>query len=294
MTNRGLNAARIMNWETILPFKANDVKKMPIAAIAPAVLTVAGYDPTSGAGTTADLQVFAGYGVAGLSAVTALTIQGKTGVRRVEPQDAGFVMETLGLLADEFEIAGVKIGMLATANLVRAVTKFLDQAGIVRERVVLDPVIRSTSGAELLDKTGVELLREELLPRVGWVTPNVDEAAVLARESTPRRENMPDIAKRIRDCRRSSDARPDLNVVVTGGHLDPPDDFLLEASGRETWFPGRRVEARSIHGTHGTGCVFSSALLCRLVLGDEPAAAVREAKAAVVRRLLGQAVAGGS
>jgi hydroxymethylpyrimidine/phosphomethylpyrimidine kinase len=76
-----------------------------------------------------------------------------------------------------------------------------------------------------------------------------------------------------------------LNVIVTGGHLDPPDDYLLEAGGRETWIAGRRVEARGIHGEHGTGCVFSSALLCRVALGDAPADAVRGAKAWVLKRL---------
>ena len=263
--------------------KANGVKNMPEWALAPAVLTIAGYDPSSGAGTTADLQVFADYGVAGVSAVTALTVQARSGVRRVEPVNAALLLETLELLAQEVAIAGVKIGMLATANLARAVTKFLLGAGIPRDRVVLDPVIRSSSGAELLDKEGVHVLQEELLPRIGWVTPNVEEAAVLAGNGADiGREGLPEVARKI------CEMHCGLNVVVTGGHLEPPDDFLLESGGRETWFPGTRVEARSRHGSHGTGCVFSSALLCRLVLGDEPVEAVREAKAAVVRRLLGQ------
>ncbi len=274
-----------MNWETMVRLKANGVKNMPEWAIAPAVLTIAGYDPSSGAGATADLQVFADYGVAGVSAVTALTVQARSGVRRVEPVNAGLLLETLELLAQEVAIAGVKIGMLATADLARAVTKFLLRAGIPRDRVVLDPVIRSSSGAELLDAEGVHVLREELLPRIGWVTPNVEEAAVLAgNRANIGREGLPEVARKI------CEMQLGLNVVVTGGHLEPPDDFLLESGGRETWFPGQRVEPGSRHGSHGTGCVFSSALLCRLVLGGGPVEAVREAKAAVVRRLLGQGV----
>lgn len=269
--------------------KANDVKHLAESAITPAVLTIAGYDPSSGAGVTADLEVFRNHGVRGVSAVTALTVQARSGVRRAEPVSAALLLETLELLEMEVGIAGVKIGMLATADLARAVTKFLLHAGIPRQRVVLDPVIRSSSGAELLDAEGVEVVREEMLPRVGWVTPNVEEAAVLAGDAFGiARAAVPAVAKRITRLGQSGLGAPGLNVVVTGGHLDPPDDFLLEAGGRGTWFPGVRVEATSVHGTHGTGCVFSSALLCRLVLGDGPGEAVRGAKEYVTERLLGR------
>jgi hydroxymethylpyrimidine/phosphomethylpyrimidine kinase len=271
----------------ILRANLNDVKKMHESALTPAVLTIAGYDPSSGAGVTADLEVFRDHGVPGVSAITALTVQARSGVRRVEPLNSALLLETLELLAKEVEIAGVKIGMLATAELANAVTKFLLLSRIPRERVVLDPVLRSTSGAELLDSEGLHVLREELLPLAGWVTPNVDEAAALSGEETSGRPKVPELARRIALLGGS-----DLNVVVTGGHLEPPDDFLLEAGGRETWFPGTRVEPTSLHGTHGTGCVFSSALLCRLVLGDGPMEAVRAAKEAVVRRLLAQPAAG--
>jgi hydroxymethylpyrimidine/phosphomethylpyrimidine kinase len=272
----------------ILRANLNDVKKMHESALTPAVLTIAGYDPSSGAGVTADLEVFRDHGVPGVSAITALTVQTRSGVRRVEPLNSALLLETLELLAKEVEIAGVKIGMLATAELANAVTKFLLRARIPRQKVVLDPVLRSTSGAELLDSEGLHVLREELLPLAGWVTPNVDEAAALSGEETSGRPKVPELARRIALLGGS-----DLNVVVTGGHLEPPDDFLLEAGGRETWFPGTRVETTSVHGTHGTGCVFSSALLCRLVLGDGPVEAVLGAKEAVVRRLRGQPVAGG-
>jgi hydroxymethylpyrimidine/phosphomethylpyrimidine kinase len=265
-----------------LPTKVNDVKEMPRWAITPVALTIAGYDPSSGAGVTADLQVFTSHGVSGVSAVTALTVQARSGVRRMEPVDAGLLQETLDLLAAEGRIGGVKIGMLGRANLVEVVTKFLCSAGIPREKVVLDPVIRSSSGAELLDAEGVRRLREELLPRVGWVTPNAGEAAILAgEEAFGGKEGVAGLARRVAELGGGG-----LHVVVTGGDREPPDDFLRAAAGEEVWVPGRRVEARGIHGTHGTGCVFSSALLCRLLLGDGPVEAVRGAKEAVVRRLL--------
>jgi hydroxymethylpyrimidine/phosphomethylpyrimidine kinase len=261
-------------------------------AITGGVLTVAGYDPSSGAGITADLEVFHNHGVLGVSAVSALTVQGRSGVRRVEPVDAGLLRETLELLADEVQLAGVKIGMLATAELARTVTKFLSRAQIPRERVVLDPVIRSSSGAELSEPKGVWVVREEMLPLVGWITPNVGEANLLLGEDGSGRQEVPDLARKLQEtAAREQGTGSELNVVVTGGDLDPPDDFLLTAEGEEVWIRGRRVEARSVHGAHGTGCVFSSALLCRLLLGDGKVDAVRGAKAAVVRRLEGQPVA---
>ncbi|MGB9029036.1 MAG: bifunctional hydroxymethylpyrimidine kinase/phosphomethylpyrimidine kinase, partial [Acidobacteriaceae bacterium] len=149
--------------------------------------------------------------------------------------------------------------------------------------VVLDPVIRASSGAELLSAEGVGRLVAELLPVVGWVTPNLDEAAGLLGERVVGRDGVPGQARRLAERGGSG-----LNVVVTGGHLEPPDDFLRTAAGEEKWFEGTRIEARS---THGTGCAFSSALLCRLLLGDGAVDAVAGAKDFVVKRLEGRPVA---
>jgi hydroxymethylpyrimidine/phosphomethylpyrimidine kinase len=129
----------------------------------------------------------------------------------------------------------------------------------------------------LLSAEGVERVVSELLPLVGWVTPNLDEAAGLLGERVVERDGVPGQAARLAELGESG-----LNVVVTGGHLEPPDDFLRTASGEERWFHGTRVEAKS---THGTGCAFSSALLCRLLLGDGPVEAVAGAKAWVVGML---------
>ncbi|MGB6611922.1 MAG: bifunctional hydroxymethylpyrimidine kinase/phosphomethylpyrimidine kinase [Acidobacteriaceae bacterium] len=246
-------------------------------------LTIAGFDPSSGAGVTADLQVFEDHGVTAVSAITALTVQSGRGVRRIEPVRGIFLREMLDCLGEETKIAGVKIGMLATAEVVGVVAAFLRGAGIPRERVVLDPVMLASSGAELLEAAGVARLVAELLPVVGWVTPNRDEAAGLLGEPVAGRERVPEQAARLAELGGSG-----LNVVVTGGHLEPPDDFLRTASGEEKWFEGTRVEARS---THGTGCAFSSALLCRLLLGEAAVEAVAGAKDFVVKRLEGRPVA---
>jgi hypothetical protein len=143
--------------------KVNVVKDLAESAITGRALTIAGYDPSSGAGITADLQVFADHSVTGVSAVTALTVQSTKGVRRIEPVRGMLLRETLDCLGEDGPIAGVKIGMLATAEVVGVVAEFLRGAGISRERVVLDPVIRASSGAELLSAEGVERLVAELL-----------------------------------------------------------------------------------------------------------------------------------
>ncbi len=259
------------------------------SSIAPVALTVAGFDPSSGAGITADLKVLAAHGVYGVAAITALTVQSTQGVRLVEPVWDRVLRDTLECLAEDVpagygQFAGVKIGMLGSAANVRALVGFLRMAKIPRERVVLDPVLRSSSGADLLDPVGVGVLRDDLLELAGWVTPNVDELGVLVSEplpepggkTVPNRDRVPELARRL------TATAPGLNVVVTGGHLDPPDDFLLTAEGNVTWFLGTRIETTS---THGTGCVFSSALLCRLLVGDGPVEAVRGAKDFVSRAL---------
>lgn len=235
----------------------------------PVVLTIAGFDPSSGAGITADLKVFAAHGLYGLAAITALTVQSTQGVRRMEPVDPKLLADTLACLADDGPIAGIKLGMLGSAAVVRVVADFLRGFGLDRRFVVVDPVIRSSSGRALLDGEGVGLLKEELLPLAEWVTPNMDELAVLTGKTVA---SGIEAAAAARELAKSV---PGLNVVATGGHLDPPDDLLVTADGREASFSGKRIETRA---THGTGCSFSSALLAAVVSGAEPAQAVAAAK----------------
>jgi hydroxymethylpyrimidine/phosphomethylpyrimidine kinase len=250
------------------PRKANQIY--------PLALTIAGFDPSSGAGVTADLKVFSAHGIYGLAAITALTIQSTQGVRRVEPVSPRVLGETLDCLAEDLELAGLKIGMLATEEMVEAVSGFLANFRIPAGKVVLDPVLRSSSGHDLLTKEGLARLKSDLLGRVGWVTPNVAELAMLVEMPVPNREAVPEAAARL------TAKYPALNIVVTGGHLDPPDDFLRTADGSTQWFPGQRVQTRA---THGTGCAFSSALLARLLAGDAPREAVSAAKTYVVEAM---------
>jgi hydroxymethylpyrimidine/phosphomethylpyrimidine kinase len=206
------------------------------------VLTIAGYDPSSGAGVTADLMVFAAHGLFGTSCMTSLTVQSTMGVRSATPVAADMVRATLDCLESDLPAAGIKIGMLGTAGNAAAVVEFLQRLrdGGRRVPVVLDPVLRSSSGRELLDADGVAVMQERLLPLVDWVTPNLEEAGVLTGRSVKRREDMLDAAR------------------------------VLQAMGERL-----NIASRS---THGTGCAFSSALLSRIVLGDEVKDAVLLAK----------------
>ncbi len=251
----------------------------------PVALTIAGFDPGSGAGITADLKTFAAHGVYGVACISALTVQSTQGVKRVVPVEPILVRQTLDCLAGDVSLSGVKIGMLGSSGVVGEVSSFLASQSktIGRERMVLDPVLRSTSGAPLIDPGGVDLIREELLQRVGWITPNLEELAILAGEvSGPLgRDQVPSAAQRLREISRRL-GNDELNIVVTGGHLGWPDDFLLTAAGEQSWLPGETIVTNS---THGTGCAFSSALLCGLISGGIPSEVVAVAKAYVTEAL---------
>ena len=238
----------------------------------PVCLTIAGFDPSSGAGITADLKTFAAHGVYGVAAITALTVQSTQGVRALEPIRPSLFRETLECLAADIPLAGVKLGMLAGAGLAAEAEHFLRARPELQGKAVLDPVLRSSSGATLLDAEGTALLRERLLGVVGWITPNLDELALLTGVEVRTREQVPAAAERLAR-QAASIGNPGLVIVVTGGHLDRPDDYLLNGLG--SWLPGERVETRS---THGTGCAFSSALLAELVLGRDGRDAVDAAK----------------
>ncbi len=238
------------------------------------VLTIAGFDPSSGAGVTADLMVFAAHGLFGTSCVTALTVQSTLGVAATVPVDPEVVRTTLDHLCADLPPAGIKIGMLATADIVYGVAEFLK--GWPDVPVVLDPVIRSSSGRELLSVAGVSAMREQLLPLVTVVTPNTDELSVLSAMPVMDADGMLRAAWSLRE------ACSTLTVLATGGHLKRPDDLLVAADGGEEWLRGEPIETRC---THGTGCAFATALLSRLVSGEGMAGAARGAKAYVAEAM---------
>jgi hydroxymethylpyrimidine/phosphomethylpyrimidine kinase len=249
----------------------------------PVALTIAGFDPGSGAGITADLKTFSAHRIFGVACISALTVQSTQGVRAVEPLSDALVRQTLDCLAEDVGLAGIKIGMLGTSAIVSQVISFLvGQSGKpARNRIVLDPVLRSTSGAPLLDAMGIRILREQLLNHIGWITPNIQELAILIGEDAGGRDQVPEAAAHLKAIARRL-GNDELNVVVTGGDLGQPDDFLLTASGEQHWLPGEQIATSS---THGTGCAFSSALLCELISGSSSREAVVGAKAYVTEAL---------
>src|SRR5258708_4323514 len=180
----------------------------------PVVLSIAGFVPSSGAGVTPDIKRVGGQGCYGVACVTAMTVQSTGGVRRVEPVDPGLVTEILEELAADIPIAGVHIGMLGSGKVVKAVAEFLGRrSGKVKlPNVVLDPILKSSSGADLLDATGTRMLIEKLLPLADVVTPNVDEAAALTGLKVTDLDQMRAAAAKLHEMGSAA-------VVITGGHL---------------------------------------------------------------------------
>jgi hydroxymethylpyrimidine/phosphomethylpyrimidine kinase len=247
------------------------------------VLTIAGFDPSSGAGVTADLMIFAAHSLFGTACITALTVQSTLGVVASHPVDATIIEATLDCLTADLPPVGIKIGMLANTDIIRTISMFCIKyralhsfaSSTAQAPVVLDPVLKSSSGRELIEPAGIQALRDDLLPQVDWVTPNLDELEILSGEPVAARDDIPNACRVLQAKVAAKRKGNPLGVIATGGHLDPPDDFILMPGGETVWLRGERIITRS---THGTGCAFSSALLSQLVLGEDGVEAARAAK----------------
>jgi hydroxymethylpyrimidine/phosphomethylpyrimidine kinase len=250
----------------------------------PIVLTVGGFDPSSGAGVTADVKTMAALNCYGVACITALTVQSTLGVRKVQPVEPELLADTLAELARDMQFAAVHIGMLGSAGVANAVADFLS---IPRQpNVVLDPVLKSTSGTAFLDDQGLTVLIERLIPLATVITPNLHEASVISGFQVDTKEQMTRAAAKLHHM----GAR---NVVVTGGHLAQPADLLSSAakSGLEQqFFESSHIDSRS---THGTGCAFSTALACHLARGRSMADAVEKAQTYVRSAIAGAYRVGG-
>lgn len=233
------------------------------------VLTIAGSDPSGGAGIQADLKAFSARGCYGMAVVTALTAQNTTGVSAVVSLDPGFVAEQIRMVFADIRVDAVKIGMIANAGIASAVAEALkSHRGIP---IVLDPVMIAKGGASLLNPDAVDALKTQLLPLATLLTPNLPEAAALLGDpEASDRRIMESQAVRLT-------ALGPKAVLVKGGHLgggESPD--VLVSEGQVTWFEASRIATLN---THGTGCSLSSALAAELAKGLEPEEAVPVAKA---------------
>jgi hydroxymethylpyrimidine/phosphomethylpyrimidine kinase len=258
----------------------------------PCVLSIAGSDSGGGAGIQADLKAFAACGAHGLTAITAITAQNTVGVSAVQAISPEVIVAQVKAVAEDIGVDAVKIGMLGTVATIEAVAASLDLLA-PGTPVVLDPVMVSESGAELLEPSARGALLEFLLPRVLVITPNLPEARALAAAGTgsaaaaaatgftaPPTPAQPDhggddAAELARALRALG---PEI-VVVTGGHREQAVDVFFDGS-QVVELPGERYPGGA---AHGSGCTHSSVLAARLAWGDTPLEAARVAKSMAAR-----------
>jgi hydroxymethylpyrimidine kinase/phosphomethylpyrimidine kinase len=238
------------------------------------ILTIAGHDPSGGAGIAADLKTFAAFGCYGIAAITSLTFQNTVAVHGAAHSSAEVLEGQLAPLMDDFSPAAVKTGMIPTPETIRVTAATIARRQL--RQVVVDPVIRSTSGFDLIDDQAVSELIAHLLPLATLITPNLAEAERLTGERVATLAERKRATVLIHElARKGSNGGPGAAVLLKGGHL-PDDASDLLYDGRDwTLFPGERIETRH---THGTGCTLSAAIAALLGSGQALPEAIAKAK----------------
>lgn len=252
----------------------------------PVVLTIAGFDPSGGAGVVADVKTFSAFGCWAAAAITSLTFQNNSGVYGAVHQSAANVRAQVIPVLAELRVMAVKTGMLPTRDVVMEVVRLIEENRLVSP--VVDPVVRSTSGYDLIDDDAVSALVAELLPRARVVTPNIPEAERITGLEIKDEEGMRRAALSIRQL----GARA---VVIKGGHLKmnvqdaqphlddgPMAIDLLDDNGKVTVFRGALIENAT---THGTGCMFAAAIAACLGHALSLEESVRNAKSHVAGQI---------
>src|ERR1700730_4029124 len=241
-------------------------------AAAPVLLTIAGFDPSCGAGVGADLKTFAAHGCYGMAAITSLTVQSTQGVDAVHNTPSAEVREQLDVLVKDCDIVAVKIGMLGNRGNAVVVAEFLDAHKFAH--VVHDPVMKSSSGAELLVAAGLKYLTTELLKLSTVITPNVPEAEILTGLEIKDVADMEAAARKIVEMGAHA-------VIVKGGHMERAVDVLFDG-GEILVLAGDRVREETLHGT---GCAFAAAIAAQLASGRPLIEAAMLAKAYVTKAI---------
>ena len=241
-------------------------------ATPPILLTIAGFDPCCGAGTVADLKTFAAHGCYGVAAITSMTVQNTQGVEAVHNTPSAELRGQLEILLKDCEIAAVKIGMLGNRGNAVVIGEFLDAHKFAH--VILDPVMKSSSGTELLDAGGVKYVATELMKRASVFTPNVPEAEVLTGLEIKDVSAMEAAARKLVEMGAQS-------VIVKGGHMERAVDVVFDGS-ELVQLGGDRVKTENMHGT---GCTFASALTAQLAAGRGLIEAATLAKAYVTKAI---------
>ena len=229
-------------------------------------LTIAGSDCSGGAGIQADLKTMTMNGVFAMSVITALTAQNTTGVRAIQESTPDFLKQQLDAVFEDFIPDAVKIGMVASSELIRVIADRLRYYDA--KNVVVDPVMVATSGSSLMKNDAVQTLIGVLLPIATLVTPNIPEAEVLSGKKISCSEDMRKAAEIIAESLNG-------DILVKGGHLTESADDLLFSSGAVHWFRAPHIDNKN---THGTGCTLSSAIACGLAEGRSTQDSVIRAK----------------
>ena len=235
----------------------------------PVVLTIAGFDPSSGAGVTADVKTIAAHGCYGVAAITALTVQSTTEVTQVTPVNPNLLRKSLDALVADVKVSAVHVGMMGSGEIATVIADFLRQTSLAN--LVLDPVLVSTSGTRLIDDAGIRVLREKLIPLASAITPNVNEAGALTGLAISSPDEMKQAAERLHEMGAKG-------VVITGGEFEKAIDILSLKSGDFQSFKSDHLDSSF---THGTGCAFSTAIASNLAQGRPLPEAVLLAKAYV-------------
>jgi hydroxymethylpyrimidine/phosphomethylpyrimidine kinase len=234
----------------------------------PAVLTIAGTDPSGGAGIQADLKTFAALGCYGMSVITALVAQNTRGVRAIHSVPPEFVKEQLLAVLEDIQPDAIKIGMVHSVELVNVIAEVL--AGYPDIPVVFDPVMIATSGHRLIEEDTITAIVEKLFPISKLITPNMDEAALLARIPVNTLDDMYEAAAHIMDMKPQA-------LLLKGGHLQSEKltSMLVDASGLIKEYYSNKIQTINMHGS---GCTLSSAIASFLARGFSLTDAVTEAQ----------------
>lgn len=230
------------------------------------VLTIAGTDPTGGAGVQADLKTFMAHNVYGMSIITALVAQNTLGVKDIMNVTPDFLEEQFDCVFNDIFPDALKIGMVSETEIIHTIVKKLKQYHA--RHIVVDPVMVSTSGSRLIEDSALDALKYELIPLSEIITPNIPEAEVLTGKKIKSKEDMIRAAQDIRQWYQG-------DILIKGGHFEDRADDLLYHNNEKIWLECEHIDNPN---THGTGCTLSSAIASHLASGYDMITSVRKAK----------------
>lgn len=236
------------------------------------LLTIAGFDPTGGAGITRDLKVFNSLGFSGVASITSIVVQDTIDVRTIYPVPLHQFQKQLQILVNDVKVHGVKIGAIVSPEIITYLSEFLEKKSF--PFVVIDPIIKSAKGMVFLKEKDIIIMMERLFPFSTVITPNIDEASAMTGKKISDVKDMEISAMEIhKKCK--------VPVLIKGGHLQGEKvDILYDGKGI---FKVRNEEIRK--NVHGTGCILSSAILCYLAEGLSLRESVKKGKEFVTNKI---------